>query len=146
GFTPMEGLVMATRSGSVDPGLLLHVQRRHGLSAADAERVLDRESGLLGVSGVSGDMRAVLSAAAGGDARAALAVDVYVHRLRRLVGAMAAGLDRVDAIVFTGGVGENAESIRARAVPALLRGVPVLVVQAREDLQIAHEVRQLLGG
>jgi acetate kinase len=146
GYTPMEGLVMATRSGSVDPGLLLSVQRRFGVSATDAERALDRESGLLGVSGVSGDMRAVLSAAAGGSARAALAIDVYVHRLRALIGAMAASLDRVDALVFTGGVGENAAEIRARGVPAWLGGVPVLVVHAREDLQIAHEVRTLLGG
>ena len=146
GFTPMDGLVMATRSGSVDPGLLLHVQRRHGVSVADAERLLDRESGLLGVSGVSADMRAVLEAAAGGSARAALAVDVYVHRLRALVAAMAASLDRVDALVFTGGVGENAAEIRSQGVPAWLRDVPVLVVHAREDLQIAHEVRTLLGG
>jgi acetate kinase len=145
GFTPMEGLMMATRSGSVDPGLLLYVQRTHGLSAADVERMLDRESGLLGVSGVSGDMRSVLSAASGGEARAALAVDVYVHRLRRLIGAMAASLDRVDALVFTGGVGENAEVIRSRACAGWMSGVPVLVVHAREDLQIAGEVRALLG-
>lgn len=146
GFTPMDGLVMATRSGSVDPGLLLYAQRRHRLSAADAERVLDRESGLLGVSGVSGDMRAVLAAAEAGEARASLAVDVYVHRLRALIGAMAASLDRVDALVFTGGVGENAAEIRSRCVPAGLAGVRALVVHAREDLQIAHEVRTLLGG
>jgi acetate kinase len=145
GFTPMEGLMMATRSGSVDPGLMLYVQRTYGLSAADVERMLDRESGLLGVSGVSGDMRAVLDAAARGEVRAALAVDVYVHRLRRLIGAMAASLDRVDALVFTGGVGENAEVIRSRACAGWMSGVPVLVVHAREDLQIAAEVRALLG-
>ncbi len=144
GFTPMEGLVMATRSGNVDPGALLHVQRRHGVSAADMERMLDRESGLLGVSGVSGDMRAVLDAASRGVARAQLAVDVYVHRLRACIGAMAASLDRVDAVVFTGGVGENAALIRERAT-AGMAGVPVIVVAAREDLQIAHEVRALLG-
>jgi acetate kinase len=145
GFTPMDGLVMATRSGSVDPGLLLYVQRRFGVSVADAERLLDRDSGLLGVSGVSGDMRAVLDAAAGGAARAVLALDVYVHRLRGLIGAMAASLDRVDALVFTGGVGENAAVIRERACAGLMAGVPVLVVHAREDLQIAREVRALLG-
>jgi acetate kinase len=167
GFTPMEGLVMATRSGSVDPGLLLWVQRRHGVSAEDAERLLDRESGLLGISGVSGDMRAVLQAADGGSARAALALDVYLHRLRRLIAAMAASLERLDALVFTGGVGEHAALIRERACAGLrvlgvrggLRdappggedgalhagGVPVLVLRAREDLQIAHEVRHLLG-
>jgi acetate kinase len=146
GFTPMEGLVMATRSGSVDPGLLLHVQRHHGVPAADAERMLDRESGLLGVSGLSGDMRVILDAIAGGNAQAALALDMYVHRLRRLIGAMAASLDRVDALVFTGGVGENAEPVRSRAVAGFMDGVPVLVVHAREDVQIAHEVRSLLRG
>jgi acetate kinase len=147
GFTPMEGLVMATRSGSIDPGALLWVQRRHGVSAEDAERMLDRESGLLGISGVSGDMRAVLAAADGGNARARLALDVYVHRLRALIGAMAASLDRLDALVFTGGVGENATVIRERACKGLRvldGGVPVLVVHAREDAQIAHEVRALL--
>ena len=146
GFTPMEGLVMATRSGSVDPGLLLYVQRSFGVSVGDAERMLDRESGLLAVSGVSGDMREVLSAASRGVARASLAIDVYVHRLRRLIGAMAASLDRVDALVFTGGVGENAAVIRERACAGWMAGVPALVVHAREDLQIAHEVRSLLGG
>jgi acetate kinase len=169
GFTPMEGLVMATRSGSLDPGALLHVQRRHGVSAADAERMLDRESGLLGVSGVSADMREVLAACAHGDGRAALALDVYVHRLRTSIAAMAASLSRLDALVFTGGVGEHAASIRERAcaglgvlgiagglsplpadapdgvVSAPGAAVPVLVVRAREDLQIAREVRTLLG-
>jgi len=168
GFTPMEGLVMATRSGSVDPGLLLWVQRRHGVSAADAERLLDRESGLKGVSGISDDMRAVLDAASRSDARAGLAIDVYVHRLRSLIAGMAASLDRVDALVFTGGVGENAAPIREQACAGLgVIGVsggllaapagagdgpvhrsgstPVLVVHAREDRQIALEVRALLG-
>ncbi|HXA29046.1 MAG TPA: acetate/propionate family kinase [Candidatus Angelobacter sp.] len=145
GFTPMEGLVMATRSGSVDPGLLLYVQRTHGVAAADAERMLDRESGLLALSGVSGDMREVLDASSRGVARAVLAIDVYVHRLRRLIGAMAASLDRVDALVFTGGVGENAALIRERACTGWMTGVPVLVVHAREDLEIAREVRALLG-
>jgi len=148
GFTPMEGLVMATRSGSVDPGALLWLQRRQGIGAADMERQLDRESGLLGVSGVSGDMREVLAAAAGGDARARLAVDVYVHRLRRCIGAMAASLDRVDALVFTGGVGENAAEIRERACSGLAvvgRDTRVLVLHVREDRQVAREVRGLLG-
>jgi acetate kinase len=130
--------------------------------------MLDRESGLLGVSGVSADMREVLSAASRGVERAALAIDVYVHRLRRSIGAMAASLDRVDALVFTGGVGEHAPLVRERACAALgvlgvrggLRespegggdgfvhtaGVPVLVVRAREDVQIAREVRGLLDG
>ena len=147
GFTPMEGLVMATRSGSVDPGALLWVQRQRGIGAEEMERVLDRESGLRGLSGRSGDMRELLAAAGGGDARAQLAVDVYVHRLRRGIGAMAASLSRLDALVFTGGVGENAAEIRERACAGLrvAADVPVLVVHAREDAQIAHEVQTLLG-
>jgi len=169
GFTPMEGLVMATRSGSLDPGALLHMQRRHGVSAADAERVLDRESGLLGLSGVSADLREVLAAAAGGVARARLAVDVYLHRLRRDTAAMAASLPRLDALVFTGGVGEHAAEIREQACAGLgvlgvrggLRELPpgatdgvvstpgsavaVVVLRAREDRQIAGEVRALLA-
>ena len=169
GYTPMEGLVMATRSGSVDPGALLAVQRRHGVSAADAERELDRESGVLGVSGVSADMRHVLAAADAGVERAQLAVDVYLHRLRSCAAAMAASLPRLDALVFTGGVGENSARIRELAcgglavlgvggglrepadarADAVVSGdgaaVAVAVVHAREDRQMAHEVRALLG-
>jgi acetate kinase len=167
GFTPMEGLVMATRSGSVDPGALLHVQRRFGVTAAEAERLLDRESGLLALSGLSADMREVLAAAARGVERAALAVDVYGHALRRGIAAMAASLPRLDGLVFTGGVGEHAASIREQACAGLAvlgvrgglcalpagttdglvstgTGVPVVVLRAREDRQIAREVRALL--
>jgi acetate kinase len=149
GFTPMEGLVMATRAGSVDAGAVLWVMRRLGMSPADMERVLDRESGLFGLSGVAGgDMRAVLAEAERGSSRARLALDVYVHRLRRSIGAMAAALPRVDALVFTGGVGENSPVIRERACAGLsvaAADVPVLVVHAREDAQVAYEVRALLG-
>jgi acetate kinase len=119
GFSPLEGLMMATRSGSVDPGLLLHAQLRHGLSAKQVETALERESGLLGVSGVSGDMRAVLSAARAGDARAQLAVDVYTHRIRQAIGAFAATLGGVDALVFTAGVGENSAEVRAASCGGL---------------------------
>jgi len=148
GFTPMDGLVMATRSGSVDVGAVLWMQRRHGLAPPEVERLLDRESGLRGLSGLSGDMREILDAAAAGNRRAQLALDVYVHRLRSGIAAMAASLQRVDAVVFTGGVGENAAVIRDRAchrLRVLDGGVPVLMVRAREDAQIAHEVRALLG-
>jgi acetate kinase len=148
GFTPMDGLVMATRSGSVDVGAVLWMQRRHGLEPQEVEQLLDRESGLRGLSGLSGDMRETLDAAAAGNRRAQLALDVYVHRLRGGIAAMAASLPRVDALVFTGGVGENAAVIRERACDGLRvldGGVPVLVVHAREDAQIAHEVRALLG-
>jgi acetate kinase len=170
GFTPMEGLVMATRSGSVDPGAILWAQRKGGLSVAELEQALDRDSGLLGLSGLSGDMRKVLEAAGGGQPRARLALDVYSHRLRALVGSMAAALNGLDVLVFTGGIGEHAAPVRSAACAGLeflgveldedrnraaaadsvisagSSGVAVLVIAAREDLQIAREVRNLLSG
>lgn len=165
GFTPMEGLVMATRAGSVDPGVLLHLLR-HGLDADALERGLDREGGLRGLAG-DADMRAVL---ARDDEEARLAVEVYVHRLRAGIAAMAAALDGLDTLVFTGGVGEHAAEIRARAVAGLGflglaldpeanarasgdaeigaagAGPRTLVVTAREDLEVAREVRASLLG
>jgi acetate kinase len=170
GFTPLEGLVMATRSGSVDPGALLYVQRRHGLDAAEVERILDEQSGLLGISGRSGDMRDIEDAMDAGDARAQLAFDVYIHRLRGGIAAMVAAMDGLEVLVFTGGVGEHSARVRSGAVEgltflglrldeqhnhaasdvdALLSGegtVPaVLLVHAREDLEIAREVRAALA-
>jgi acetate kinase len=163
GFTPMEGLVMATRSGSVDPGLVLWLLR-HGVDADAVERGLDRDGGVKGLAG-DADMRAVLARA---DADARLAVDAYVHRLRAGVAAMAAAMDGLDTLAFTGGVGEHAPAIRARAAAGLgFLGVALdpganarastdadigapgaavrtLVVTAREDLEIAREARTLL--
>ena len=110
GFTPLEGLVMATRSGDVDPGLLLYLQRAAGLDAAQMEDVLATQSGLLGMAD-SGDMRALL---ADGAPDAALAIDVYCHRVRKIIGAYAAVLGGLDGIVFGGGVGEHAPEIRSR--------------------------------
>lgn len=167
GFTPMDGLVMATRSGSVDPGLLLWVQRHAGMSAQDLERALDRESGLAGLSGVSGDMREVVASADHGETRAQMALDVYLHRLRAAIAAMATALGGLDALVFTGGVGENSSLVRERCcaglgflgLPETLSGnrgdevisapgdaVAVVVVHAREDVEIAREVRRLTAG
>jgi acetate kinase len=112
GFTPLEGLMMGTRSGSVDPGILIYLLRHGGHTAAQVDRVLNQESGLLGLSGISGDMREILAAVAAGSQRAQLAFDVYAHRLTRETGAMAAVLGGVDALVFTGGVGENTPLLR----------------------------------
>lgn len=170
GFTPLEGLVMATRSGSLDPGALLLVQRLAGLDPEQAERALDQESGLLGLSGFSGDMRAVLDAADQGHERAGLAVAVYEHRLRAGIAAMAASMGGLDVVVFTGGVGERAPRIRQSACEGLAflgvgldraanlgagevdaelsapgAAVRVLLVHAREDLEIARETRRLLA-
>jgi acetate kinase len=164
GFTPMEGLVMATRAGSVDPGLVLWLLR-HGVGADGLERGLDREGGLRGLAG-DADMRAVLDR---DDEDARLALDVYVHRLRASIAAMAAALDGLDALVFTGGVGEHAPAIRARTAAGLgFLGVALddaanarasgdaeigapgaavraLVITAREDLEVARQVRALLA-
>ena len=107
GFTPLDGLMMATRSGSVDPGILTHVQLRHGLDAHAIEEALNRDAGLLGVSRLSADMREVLEAAREGDHSARLAVDIFAHRVRQAIGALAVTLGGVDVLVFTGGVGEQ---------------------------------------
>ena len=113
GLTPLEGLVMGTRAGDIDPGIVLYLLRELGLTAADLDRVLIKESGLLGVSGVSNDMRDVLQAAEAGNDRARLALDIYCYRLRKYIGAYAAALGGLDALIFTAGVGQNSPDIRA---------------------------------
>ena len=116
GFTPLDGLVMATRSGSIDPGAVLHLVLREGLSAATVETILTRESGLLAVSGISGDMRALLASA---DPRAAEAVELFCERAARETASLAAALGGLDAVVFTAGIGEHAPVIRARIAAKL---------------------------
>jgi acetate kinase len=169
GFTPAEGLVMATRSGSVDPGMLLWLLEHEGLSPAELAEALEHRSGLLGLGG-SADMREILASASAGHAEAGLAIDVYTHRLRAGIAAMAAALGGVDALVFTGGVGERSSEVRSRAADGLgflgvaLDGranaeavqdgeigaagaaVRTLLVHAREDLEMARQARALLGG
>jgi acetate kinase len=157
GYTSLEGLPMATRSGSVDPGLLLHLLR-DGMTPAALEELLEQRSGLAGISGLSGDMRELLAAT--GNPAAQLAVDVLTWRLRASLGAMMAVLGGVDAIVFTGGIGEHAPAIRAAALAGGLgigvaldparnatvregaisatSSVPVFVVTAREGWQLAR--------
>jgi acetate kinase len=114
GFTPLEGLIMGTRSGDVDPSLAGYLARREGVDVEEAETWLNTRSGLRGISGRSSDMRELLEAEAGGDERAALAVDMFCHRVRKYVGAYLAVLGGADAIVFGGGIGENAPLVRAR--------------------------------
>ena len=169
GFTPLEGLVMATRSGSVDPGLLLWLQQRAGLTAEDLADGLEHRSGLVGLAGTA-DMKAVLTAAENGAPDARLALEVYMHRLRAGIAAMAAALGGLDCLAFTGGVGENAPTVRQHAadglgflgitidgerncrnagdgeIGSITASVPTLVIHAREDLEIAREVRQVLEG
>ncbi len=173
GFTPMDGLVMATGPGSVDPGLLIWLLQRGGLSVAELADKLEHAAGLAGLAtlrGGSGDMRDVRLAADAGDPRASLALDVYLHRLRREVAAMAAAMDGLDALVFTGGIGEHQPAVRQGAAAGLgflgvavdparntgacggdaditAAGAPVrtLVITAREDLEIARQARALLA-
>lgn len=116
GFTPLEGLVMATRSGDLDPGLLLFLQQVESWDACHADRVLNEEAGLAGLSGISGDMRALLDS---DDPRARLAVDLYCYRARKYIGAYMAALGGVDAILFGGGVGENAPAVRERILAGM---------------------------
>ena len=159
GFTPLEGLVMATRSGSVDPGLVLWLAERHGVAPRELAHDLEHASGLLGLAGTP-DMREVLARADAGDADAQLALDVHHHRLRGEIGRMTATLGGLDAVVFTGGVGERSAPVRAAVCAGLEhRGVRIaddtgpdavigdqgVVVARREDLEIARGVRQVLG-
>jgi acetate kinase len=118
GFSPSEGLMMASRSGDVDPGLLVYLLRTRGYSADDLDRAINERGGLLGVCG-HGDMREVLRLAASGDGRAALALELYCHRARKIIGAYAAVLGGLDAVVFGGGVGENATEVRERILAPL---------------------------
>jgi acetate kinase len=168
GFTPLEGLVMATRSGNVDPGMLLWLLAREALSERELAAGLEHESGLVGLASTA-DMRAVLARAEASDPDASLALEVYMHRLRGSIGSMVAAIGGLDVLVFTGGIGERAPVIRARAAEGLgFLGVEIdpganqdpdgdtdisapgaevrtLLVHAREDLEIAHQVRSLLG-
>jgi acetate kinase len=169
GFTPLDGLMMGTRSGSIDPGILLHLEQHHGLDPAELERLLNHESGLLGVSGVSADMREVLAAAESGNAQAKLALAIYTHRVRQSIGALAVTMGGIDALVFTAGVGEHASQVRAAICAGLeclgleldtkanatcepdgeitragSRG-RILVIATREDVTMLEEVGRVLG-
>ncbi len=119
GFTPLDGVVMSRRSGAVDPGILIHLLRHEGHTADSLDSLLNHDSGLAGLSGTNGDMREVLAAVDAGDARARLALDVYVHHVRQAIAAMAASMNGVDVVVFTGGVGENAPRVRAAVCEGL---------------------------
>ena len=168
GLTPLEGLMMGTRSGSVDPGVLLHLLESGKLSPVELRRALEHESGLKGVSGLGSDMRQVQEAAGLGDKRAELALAMFIRRSALAVGAAATSLNSLDGVIFTGGIGEHAHAVRKRIVDRLAvlgvssicndvekdsdnilsepgAGVPVLRVEAREDLVIACETAGLLG-
>ena len=168
GFTPLDGLVMATRCGSVDPGLLLWLLEREALGEREMAAALEHESGLAGLAG-SADMESILLRARNGDGAATLAIDVYLHRLRAGIAAMAASLRGLDVLVFTGGVGEHAPQIRTRTadglgflgiavdqaanertsgdgeVTASGAAVKTVVLRAREDVEMARQARLVLS-
>jgi acetate kinase len=171
GFTPLEGLMMGTRSGSVDPGILTYLMRKKNLNGQALDDLLNKKSGLLGISGISGDMREIVAAMKEGNERARLAFDIFVHRLQTGIGAMIAALGGIDALVFTAGIGEHSSEVRAAAcanfgflnlkldaekgasTPSDLQAdqdisvpaskVRVLVIRAQEDWAIAKECWKL---
>jgi len=146
GFTPLEGLIMGTRSGDLDPALPLFLQRHGGLDAAEVERLLERESGLRALGQRSGDYAELERAAAQGDARADLALELFAYRIRKYLGAYWAALGGVDLIVFTGGIGERSAVVRDRVCERLrfLDPFEVHIVPSREELVIAEGVRRVL--
>ena len=168
GFTPLEGLMMGTRCGSIDPGILVYLIRHRGATAEDLDEIMNQKSGLLGVSGISGDMRKIEAAIGNGNSRAQLAFDIYAHRLLRELGAMLAVLGGVDAIIFTGGVGENSAQLREcvsgnlgflglrldaamnarpsgdQDIAASDSRVRVLVIRAQEEWEIVRECHRVL--
>ncbi len=170
GFTPLEGVMMGTRSGSIDPGILIYCVRHRGYGADTLDRVLNKESGLKGVSGLSGDMREIIDAKERGNQRAALAFDVYAYRLMREIGAMTASLGGLDVLVFTAGIGEKCAPLREvvcgrldflgvrldpgrNASPAMDSDIAtadsrvrVVVLHAEEDWEIARECWRIMNG
>ncbi len=169
GLTPTEGLMMGTRVGDIDPGALVYMMNKHGLSAAELQKIINKESGVLGVSGISSDMRELEAAVAKGDERAKLALDMYELRITKYIGAYAAEMSGVDIIVFTGGVGENQAGLRAdvcrplsfmgvkidEELNARTRGtetvistpdskVTVIVVPTDEELMIARDTEAIV--
>jgi acetate kinase len=167
GFTPLDGLMMGTRSGSVDPGILTYLMRSQNLSGETLDDLLNKKSGLLGISGISGDMRQIVSSMNQGNDRAKLAFDIFVHRLQASIGGMVAALGGLDALIFTAGIGENSAEVRQAAcanfgflglqldltknaspqsgqdISTTASAVRVLVVRAQEDWAIARETWQL---
>ncbi|GCE27178.1 acetate kinase [Dictyobacter alpinus] len=168
GFTPLEGLMMGTRSGSIDPSILLYLEREKGYDADKLDQALNKESGFKGVSGLSSDVRAIHKGIEDGNERAKLALDIFIHRLRSTIGGMIATLGGIDVLTFTGGIGEHDEIVRARTCEAFSflhlkldqqknatsradqqistsdSTVHVLIVKAQEDWEIARQCWQLM--
>jgi acetate kinase len=175
GFTPLEGLVMGTRCGDIDPAAVLHLMEHHHLGPAAMNDLLNKQSGLLALAGIgSNDLRDVISAADGGNPEAAVALDIFCYRIRKYIGAFAAAMGGLEVLVFTAGIGENSPEVRrrvcagmeaadgfgivldpqknalasnqARAVQAETSRVKILVVPTNEELEIARETLRILSG
>lgn len=150
GFTPLEGLVMGTRCGDIDPALVTYLMRRRGLSADSMDAILNKESGLKGISGISNDMRALEQKEKAGNKRARLAREIFVYRIRKYIGAYTAVMGGCDALVFAGGIGEHQASLRGRVCKGLfthMKKAPrVLVVPTDEELMIARQTYSLVKG
>lgn len=175
GFTPLEGLVMGTRCGDIDPAAVLHLMEHHGLSPAAMNDLLNKQSGLLALAGIgSNDLRDVIAAAEGGNAKAGVALDIFSYRIRKYIGAFAAAMGGLEVLVFTAGIGENSPEVRRRvcagleasdgfgivldpvknagvsvqprAIQAESSRVKILVVPTNEELEIARETMQILSG
>lgn len=169
GFTPLEGLMMGTRSGSIDPAIVTFVQQRHGLTADQVDAALNRQSGLLGVSGVTADLREILAQIKEGHQPSQLAFDIYTRRIRQAIGALAVTLGGIDVLVFTAGVGENSPEVRAAVchgleclnlnldyaanrdaqpdadIAANNSAGRILVIRAREDVEMLKQVKEVLS-
>jgi len=171
GLTPLEGLVMGTRSGDIDPAIIPFLARTKGLTVEEIDALLNRESGLLGLSGVSNDLREIEQEADKGNSRARLAVDVFAYRVKKYIGAYTAALGGLDALVFTGGIGENAVRMRslicedleglgivlderlnaerrgdARMISTGSADVRVMIVPTDEEAMIAQDTRGIVEG
>jgi acetate kinase len=170
GFTPLEGLLMGTRSGDIDPAIILHIMSREELSLHEGNTLLNKHSGLAGISGISSDMREVIEAANGGNGNAKLALEVYCYRLKKYIGSYLAALGGLDALVFTAGVGENSSIVRALTcqgldfvgikidsakndqtvgkemdISASGASVKTLVIPTNEELVIAHDTERIVS-
>jgi acetate kinase len=172
GFTPLEGLPMGTRCGDIDPAVPLYIMGKEGLNLQEINALLNKHSGVLGISGVSNDFRTLEEASAGGDKRATLALEVFCYKLKKYIGSYIAAMNGADAIVFTGGIGENSDPVRELAVSNMeflgveldteknrtkKRGeageiskassrIKIFVIPTNEELVIARDTRRIATG
>jgi len=150
GFTPLEGLLMGTRCGDIDPALVTYLMRKNKFSAGKIDNLLNKKSGLVGISGISNDMRVLLRRSEAGNKRAKLAIDIFVYRVRKYIGAYTAIMGGCDALVFTAGIGENQRGVRERISKGIfshLKKIPkVLVIPTDEELMIARKTYRVIRG